>query len=147
MLFSVKQKKITIILYKKIMDFKNVLIRNILLMALSGILLLVSMFCTNRNNVKSNEKDIFICGQQTPQWFTDEVNKISKESHLFKPVKVFLIKDNDTEYIAIEDNSKNSKEKLKIFLCSGKQIKSEEKTYASIIQKFNNNEARIIWPD
>ena len=128
------------------MDLKKVLLRNILLMAISGLLLLVSIFCTNKDNSNSNKDNIFICGQKSPQWFTDEINKISKESNLFKPIKVFLIKDNNIEYIAIEASGNNSKEKLKIFLCSGLQINFGEDKYASIVKRFNNNEARIIWP-
>jgi hypothetical protein len=116
-------------------------------MAVSCILLLVSIFCTNTNKTLSNDEDLFICGQNRPQWFTDEINKISKESHLFKPIKIFLIKDNDIEYIAIENPNKTSTEKLKVFLCSGIRIEPSEQKYASIVNKYKNNKARIIWPD
>ena len=128
------------------MNFKLVLFKYVLLMAVSGSLLLISTFCTGKNN---NHKDdnIFICGQDSPQWFKDEIRIIAKNSPVFKPIKVFLIKDNDTEYIAIEDHSKNSTEKIRVFLCTGTRIDSCEKEYASIVKKYNNNEARIIWPD
>lgn len=128
------------------MNFKYVLFKYVLLMAVSGSMLVISTFCTGKNNnLKDNE--IFICGEQSPKWFKDEICKMADDSPLFKPIKVFIIKDNDTEYIAIEDHCKNSNEKIRIFLCSGERIKFGEKRYASVLKKYQNNEARIIWPD
>jgi len=129
------------------MNFKYTLLKNFLLMAVAGILLIVSIFCTNRNALKLSENELFICGQEAPKWFKDEIQKMSKESNYFKPIKVFLIKENETEYIAIEDHRKDSPEKLRIFLCNGKKVEPDEEKYASIIKKYKNNEGRIIWPD
>ena len=117
-----------------------------LLMVASGVLLAFSTFCTN-NNKKINDNNLFICGQTSPQWFKDEIQKISENSGLFKPIKVFLINDEDVEYIAIEDHGKNSCTNLKVFLCTGIQILPDEEKYATVVKKYKNNDAKIIWPD
>ncbi|MCL2072368.1 MAG: hypothetical protein FWH18_00445 [Marinilabiliaceae bacterium] len=118
-----------------------------ILMIFSGGLLFFSTFCSNRNS-SMNEHELFICGQVSPQWFKDEVQKVADNSPLFKPIKVFLVNDdNGTEYIAIEDHSKNATCKLKVFLCSGKELEPCEEKYSAIVQKYEKKEVKIIWPE
>jgi len=128
------------------MNFLNVLVKYTVLMGVSGILLLFATFCTGKNS-SAKDENYFICGKESPQWFKDEVKKIADDSHIFKPIKVYLIKDNETEYIAIEDHRKSSTEKIKVFMCCGTQIQPKEERYALIYNKYANKEAKIIWPE
>ena len=123
-------------------------LKYLVLMIFSGALLFFSTFCSGRNSNKMNDNDLLVCGQSSPQWFKDEIQKITDNSPSFKPVKVFLINDdNGTEYIAIEDNSKKASCKLKVFLCTGKEIKPEEEKYVAIVGKYEKNDMKIIWPE
>ena len=118
-----------------------------ILMVFSGTLLFLSTYCSNKNG-NINEHELFICGQTSPQWFKDEIRKIADNSPMYKPIKVFLVNDeNGTEYIAIEDHAKTSSNKLKVFLCTGVEIEPCEAKYSTIVQKYEKNETKIIWPE
>ena len=120
-------------------------LKYILLTIICCLIIIISNVFAARNVEENN--DLFICGNESPQWFKDEVNIIAKNSSLFKPVKVFIIQCDEIEYIAIEDRCKNSTNKLKVFLCSGLQVGIDDSICSSLIQKYKNNEVRSIYPE
>ena len=126
----------------KIMKFKYIILTIICCL----ILIITNVFAT-KNIEKSDVNNMFICGQNSPQWFKEEVNKIAERSSIFKPIKVFIIKHAGIEYIAIESHGKDAIDELKVFSCSGIEVATQGTIYTSIVGKYNNNEARLIWPD
>ena len=110
------------------------------------ILIFTNVFAV-KDEKNSDINNMFICGKKSPLWFKEEVNKIAENSSIFKPIKVFMLECIDTEYIIIESHNKNSIDELKVFSCSGIEIETSDNIYASILNKYENNEARLIWPD
>ena len=122
-------------------------IKYILLTIACCLILIITNVFANRNEENCDINIMFICGEKPPQWFKEEVNKIAESSSIFKPIKVFIVKQAGIEYIAIESYEKDLNNQLKVFSCLGVEVESQDNIYASIVNKYENNEVRLIWPD
>ena len=111
------------------------------------LILIITNVFANRKEANSDINNMFICGEKSPQWFKKEIDKIVESSSIFKPIKVFIVEQAGTEYIAIESHGKDSSNELKVFSCSGIEVESQGTIYTSIVDKYRNNEAQLIWPD
>ena len=122
-------------------------LKYILITIICCLILIITNVFASKNIEDSNFSNTFKSGQKSPQWFKDEISKIADKSTIIKPIKVFIIKDAGIEYIAIESHGKDAVDELKIFSSSGIEVGHQGTIYTSIVDKYNSNEAQLIWPD
>ena len=99
----------------------------------------------NDDNNK-NEININVCQGSNPAWILDRINTILEQTTHFRPVSVYSIVENSTQYIAIEDAVNSSKaDGLMFFLCSGEQIEFSSALYEKLYKLYVEKESVLLW--
>ena len=101
--------------------------------------------CKEKNELIYNI-NIRVCGVENPTWLLNQVSDILKKTSNFRPVKISVYNDINTEITSIEDvvNS-NASKALMFFECSGKQVEFNSDKYKEYATLYKNKKFKLLW--
>lgn len=115
-----------------------------LLLAMLSLVMMLGMTGCESNDNK--EIDIYACGESNPEWLVQRINSIINKTTNYRPVGVYSITLDSTEYIAIVDSTNSSlADGLLFFLCPGEQIDYSTSVYEELYELYVKKEYKLLW--